>query len=96
MSYYTRAGEQRQSYTRGGRGTIARSILDESRCEELVAHIRHIHTRLFAFAVNNQLIQDRDVVLVTHDRILQLKAMHHESSVPVAEIPQFMKWIESG
>ena len=40
------------------------------------------------------LIQERDVVLLTHDRILQLKAMHHHVLVvPIAEMPKFSKWM---
>lgn len=47
----------------------------------------------FEITLSGTLVIDRDVVLLTHDRILQLKATTHERFVPVAEVQPLMSWL---
>ena len=39
------------------------------------------------------LVIERDVVLLTRDRLLQLKASTHKCNVPVAEMRLLMRWL---
>lgn len=59
--------------------TVVNVIDERSSCKERVE--------------GGTLIIERDVVLLTRDRLLQLKASTHECNMPVAEMRPLMGWL---